>query len=438
MKRNAFTCIVLGVCSCVGALAQAENQLVEQSRVTPSKPIVAKRALSNGLPIGKDWSLVWNEEFDGTSVDEARWNRATENPSWVHPSFKTRFSEANCAVDGRGHLVIRLTREADGTIGYHPGLQTRNFQRAFGYVETRVQFTTQPGWWGSVCLIRNNSIPNYGHDTFESPQEFDIFEDFHKPKVEPTRPVAWHNTISQAYHATVMLGFQDQGDGSGAIRGNDSRKRDMAAVSKISRVLRVGRPRIEGYTGWHTVGLQWSPLEQIFYVDGQETFRQSYKDTPVTTVPLRVLIVGCLRTPAVLRKDGGALPFYGWLEDATLPDQLVVDYVRWYDVDVGDKKVPAVTVTLDGNPVALRHGQPVTLRIRAEDSDGAVKAVYLFAKGYIRAEMDVDSSQIDQTFTVGNLFEGDNTIIAMARDNDGFIGISVPLRITLPAGIGPE
>jgi hypothetical protein len=52
--------------------------------------------------------------------------------------------------------------------------------------------------------------------------------------------------------------------------------------------------------------------------------------------------------------------------------------------------------------------------------------------------MDVDSSQIDQTFTVGNLFEGDNTIIAMARDNDGFIGISVPLRITLPAGIGPE
>jgi hypothetical protein len=59
-------------------------------------------------------------------------------------------------------------------------------------------------------------------------------------------------------------------------------------------------------------------------------------------------------------------------------------------------------------------------------------------QGYIRAETNVDSAQVDQTFTVGNLFEGHNTTVAVARDNDGLIGISVPLRITLPTGNGPE
>jgi hypothetical protein len=378
------------------------------------------------------WKLVFSDEFNGTAIDDTKW-KPSDHTTWVHPGFKTRLAKENCAQDGKGNLVVQLTQDKDGSIAFNSGLMTRNFQKAFGYIETRVQFSSQPGWWGFVCTIRNNTLPNYGDDPFENPQEFDIFEDFYKPKIEPSRSAVYQNVICQAYHATVGLGFQDQGDGSGASTF-DTRKKNMLAVGKTSRVLRQAVHALKEYGGWHTIGLRWGPLEQVFYVDGQETLRLTYKDTPITTVPQKLFVGGVFKTPPKLKKDGGSLPFYGWLEDAKLPDKLVVDYVRWYEEDPGDKTAPTVTLTLDGDPNALAHGQPATFRVSAKDKDGKLQSVQLFAKGYLRAEAKTDDSQTDQVFTIRNLFEGDNTLIATAVDNDGLVGISSPLRVkvTIP------
>ena len=68
-------------------------------------------------------------------------------------------------------------------------------------------------------------------------------------------------------------------------------------------------------------------------------------------------------------------------------------------------------------------------RIRARDGDGKVASVQLFAKGYLRAEAKIDAPQADHVFTVSNLFEGDNTLIATAVDNDGLVGLSAPVRV---------
>jgi hypothetical protein len=389
----------------------------------------------SGPASGTKWKLAFGDEFDGKAIDEAKW-KPSDHTKWVHPSFKTRLAKENCLVDGKGHLVIRLTRDEDGTLAFNSGLQSRNFQNAFGYVETRAQFTTQPGWWGFVCTIRNNKLPNYGHDLFENPQEFDIFEDFYKPKLEPTRASTLHNVICQAYHATVGLGFQDQGDGSG-VSAFDTRKKDMRAVTKQARILRQATVHPKEYGGWHTIGLRWGPLEQVFYVDGQETMRLSYKDTPITTVPQKLFVGAVYRTPPTPKKPGEKPPFYGWIEDAKLPDQLVVDYVRWYDEDRGDQTAPNVTVTVDGDPNSITAGQPTTFRVDAEDKDGKLVSVQLFAKGYLRAETKVGTAQTDQTFTLSNLFEGDNTLIATAVDDHGHVGLSAPVRVKMKAAPAP-
>jgi beta-glucanase (GH16 family) len=381
----------------------------------------------SGPASGTKWKLAFGDEFDGKAIDEAKW-KPSDYRKWDHPGFKTRLAKENCALDGHGNLVIRLTRDEDGTIGFNGGLISRDFQKAFGYLETRAQFSTQPGWWGFVCTIRNNKLPNYGHDTFENPQEFDIFEDFHKPKIEPSRPARYQNVICQAYHATVGLGFQDQGDGSGATVF-DTRKKDMRAVTKPARILRQAIVPLKEYGGWHTVGLRWGPLEQVFYVDGQETMRLSYKDTPITNIPQKLFVGSAGRTPPQLKKDGGKLAFYGWLEDAKLPDRFVVDYVRWYDEDHGDQTAPSVTLTVDGDPNTIADGQPTTFRVHAEDKDGKLVSVQLFAKGYLRAETEVGGAQTDQTFTLSNLFEGDNTLIATAVDDHGHVGLSAPVRV---------
>ncbi|MEI6712130.1 MAG: glycoside hydrolase family 16 protein [Verrucomicrobiota bacterium] len=416
------------------------------------------------LPSGAKWKLVFHDEFEGNTIDWTRW-KASDHKDWVHPEFKTRQAPENCALDGEGHLVIRISRDPDGTIAYNHGLQTRDFQKAFGYIEARVQFSTQPGWWGHVCLIRNNTLTNYGDDPFENPQEFDIFEDYYKPKMHPHWPADRHNVISQAFHATVPLGFQDQGDGSG-VSAYDARKKDSLSVHKLGRVLRHEYFKPTEYGGWHTVGLRWGPLEQVFYLDGKETLRLNYKDTPITTVPQKLLTGGVFMTPNPLKKDAPNdakyPPFYGWLEDAQLPDQLVVDYLRWYEEDLAGAHIPVVTVDMIHDATyptdTFPAGAPLKFRVRAENIDGKVQSIQLFSKGYLRGEMKLGTARsnqelsvstllsgsdaqantvidadgrIDQTFTVDSLFEGTNTVLATAVDNDGHVGISAPLRIKI-------
>ena len=83
-------------------------------------------------------------------------------------------------------------------------------------------------------------------------------------------------------------------------------------------------------------------------------------------------------------------------------------------------------------------GQPTTFRVHAEDKDGKLVSVQLFAKGYLRAEAKVDAAQTDQTFTLSNLFEGDNTLIATAVDNDGLVGLSAPVRVKVKSTQSPK
>jgi hypothetical protein len=115
-----------------------------------------------------------------------------------------------------------------------------------------------------------------------------------------------------------------------------------------------------------------------------------------------------------------------------------VDYVRWYDEDRGDQTAPSVTLTVDGDPNSITAGQPTTFRVHAEDKDGKLQSVQLFAKGYLRAEAKLGAAQTDQTFTLNNLFEGDNTLIATAVDNDGLVGLSAPVRVKVKSTHSPK
>jgi hypothetical protein len=79
-------------------------------------------------------------------------------------------------------------------------------------------------------------------------------------------------------------------------------------------------------------------------------------------------------------------------------------------------------------------GSPVRFRVRAKDNDGSVKKLMLFSKGYLRAELEVDRSECEHVFTLSNLFSDENTIKAMAQDNDGLVGISPSVTLTVLTG----
>lgn len=399
----------------VGGPRDLRNPAIRKAAApTAQVSSVTKAGYREGPPAGKKWRLVFSDEFDGTALDTVKWNVQPQG-AWNWPGVKTAASPSNLYLDGQGSLVLQLTRDADGTVKHFGSINSR-FEKAYGYFETRVQFSRQPGWWTAVWMA---GYPyDCGVDGFVNSQEFDIFEDFYKPKVQ--------NDISHCYHCAVKLDrlAGDQGNAKGVGEGT------MLESTKLWRTSSGRKAVMEQYEGWHTVGFWWTPLEHVFYVDGQETLRQSYREVPVTNVPQKLWISGCLRVP----EKPTDKPFYGRLEDAQLPDRLVVDYVRVYEEDPAPRALPRVTLTTR-EPGPFKEGEPIAFDVTASATGGKVTSVMLFSMGRVRAEQQVKGTPAKATFTLTNLFPGvPNTVVAMARDDSGLVGQSAPLRLELLTG----
>ena len=360
-----------------------------------------------GPPPHKQWRLVFADEFDGDKLDESKWSRSrSSTPAFSWDGARGVLADDHAAVDGKGHFVVKVTRDEDGLYRYHHGVETKGkFQRTYGYFETRAKFSRQPGWWGAVWLYGVEVGPN----PFVMGQEIDMFEDFVKPKDKLD--------FAHCVHIDAQL---ERGPGvqcrSGTLGGNT-----LYRFSCNKTVL------VDDWDAFHVIGVEWTPLEYVFYCDGKETFRLDYTQIPVTTQPMHVLISGCFREP---RKGS----FIGHYDDAEWPDQFTVDYVRVYEEDPGDRRKPTVSLRMQTPARVVPAGQDVTIEVTAEKGDGSVTDVLLFNNGRIRGEQPAASAAF--TLPASELYTGDNVLVAMARDGDGLIGISEPLTLLVrnPSG----
>ena len=201
----------------------------DSSRKTIS---VSSRNSRQGPPADRKWKMIWNDEFDGTKLNEEKWESRNEHGKWDWPGILTRSSNDMSVLDGQGHYVISLKKDKDGAILYGNKIYSREFKKAYGYFEARMQFSTQPGWFTAFWL---SGVPyGEGRDTFVDPQEFDIYEDFYKPKSK--------YDIQQSYWAT-------SGMGEGTENQNNSLKGFTLGVKKVSRLLDCRTILFEEYGG---------------------------------------------------------------------------------------------------------------------------------------------------------------------------------------------
>ena len=119
-------------------------------------------------PEGKAWKLAWHDEFNGSTLDESKW----ETP----PDGKRRdawWMREAVSLDGKGHLVMRTFKERDR---YIDGcVRTRGkFEHAFGYYVARVKLQKQPGHWSAFWLY-NTCVGKIG-DQGRDGSEIDIME----------------------------------------------------------------------------------------------------------------------------------------------------------------------------------------------------------------------------------------------------------------------
>ena len=64
------------------------------------------------LPEGKEWKLVWSDEFDGTELDKSKWDFRREIMGTRHAAW---CGEEGIELDGNSNCVFRMI-EKDGMI----------------------------------------------------------------------------------------------------------------------------------------------------------------------------------------------------------------------------------------------------------------------------------------------------------------------------------
>lgn len=285
----------------IGSATGGAKSLVVTSIVANVPPPSLPAWLGQRPPVDGDWVKTLDENFDKDGLDLHTWNIYTDN-YW---DKRTHFSKDNALVRN-GKLVLhyekktgyhndnpndtKTVRQTDYSCGFADTYG--KWRQRYGYFEARVKLPKAPGLWPAFWTMPDRGLdagPQWARaGTGKGGMEHDILEFL--SGWGPYR----YNT---AFHW----------DGYG--------KEHKSAGTSCNYVL----PDKDGFI---TTGVYWVPGLAVYYAQGQEILR--WESPRVCNVPSYIMF---------------NMVSGGWdnqpLEDAKLPDDFIIDYVRvWQRKDL--------------------------------------------------------------------------------------------------------
>lgn len=254
---------------------------------------------------GKNWSVVFNEEFNGDDYDRSK---LTPCFDWNHGSCTSSFNKGRETYrpgqirvsDGTAKLVAEPLLPPEPNVSCYEDLCTYKagllstarpsaddgsdylFTFTYGYVEARVKFPAEPGFFTAFWMLPAN--PGY-----EYRSEIDIAE------ILGGEPM----NVFQTYHydnRTRSYRVNGEGPDNGACPVRDYSQ------------------------DWVKFGVNWQPDRIAFYINGVEC--GAFTDPAhIEDGPMQIIIQ--LMIDNQWERDAGSV-----LLDQTLVDQLEVDYIR--------------------------------------------------------------------------------------------------------------
>ena len=265
------------------------------------KDLRSAGSASDGTTVSRaaTYHLVWADEFNGTGVNTANWNIDNGNPGVNNE--KEFYQAANATVTG-GNLVITARQQSVGGQPYTSAkLETAGkFSTTFGRIEARIKLPMVQGTWPAFWMLGSNinqgtPWPNCG--------EIDIME-----HVNTT------NTILGTMHWNAGNGHVQFGGSTTTTPGDFH----VYAVE------------------WDNSGIRWY-VDNSLYVTGN--IANNINNTGAFHLPFFILL-----NLAV----GGDLPG-PTIDNASLPTQMLVDYVRVYSITPASGAPIGQTITIMGN-----------------------------------------------------------------------------------------
>lgn len=259
------------------------------------------------LPEGYDWKMVWNDEFDGTELDETKWDYRLHMMGKRHITWQ----KEGISFDGKSNIIFKIF-EKDGEI-CSTQLQTgANFADAptsssmianrfiwpvgklkepkflhrYGYYECRCKLQKMPGWWSAFWL--QSPVQGTTLNPEISGIENDIMESFEPGKI--IKHINHYNGCGADYR------YVEHGNGM-----------DISLDE------------------YHRFGMLWTEEGYTFYVDGKE---DGHSSAPVSKIPQFILLStevnGYRRDEYTATDEAKAAARAG--------DEFIVDYVRVFDI----------------------------------------------------------------------------------------------------------
>ena len=225
------------------------------------------------VPAGKQWTLIWSDEFDGARLDESKWNRLGDSKRrdgfWI---------KDDAYLSGHGTLLLRTRKDGERYTCGAVNTQGK-FEHAFGYYVARCKMPRQPGHWPAFWMMCSGvgKIGDGGRDG----TEIDIVE------------IPWRDG-----QITMNLHW----DGYGKEHQSAGTKTSIPALTE----------------GFHDYGLLWTRAQYVFYVDGKEVWSSTAG--------------GVSQVPEYLKLTEEIGKWGGDIGKAELPDYFEVDYVRVYEL----------------------------------------------------------------------------------------------------------
>lgn len=236
-------------------------------------------AADHPTPATTDLKLVWEDNFDGNTLDLSKWNYRQ-----LGKRESAMIAKECISLDGQGHLLMTVF-EKDGVL-QNPMIGTQGkFSQTFGKFAARIKFPEMQGQHGAFWMQPQNKSTAVDNPA-ESGCEIDIVEWFG----------AWR---------------KDSGIASNVYWPGPS-------GTKAHRVGKPYDPGIKPGTlvsdDFHVYAVEWDESGYIFSVDDHETYRIS---EGISKVP-QYLILSLLT--ADWEKDR--------LDRTKLPNSMIVDWVR--------------------------------------------------------------------------------------------------------------
>jgi len=252
------------------------------------------------IPRATTYTLIWSDEFNGTSLDQSKWNINTGNPGVNNE--KEYYQGDNIAVTG-GNLVITARQQSVGGQPYTSGkLDTYGkFSTASGRIEARIKLPLVQGTWPAFWMLGNNINTGAG---WPACGEIDIME-----HVNTT------NTILGTMHWNGGSGHVQYGSSTNTTPGDFH----IYAVE------------------WDNSSIRWY-VDNTLYVTGN--IANNINNTGAFHLPFFILLNLAI---------GGDLPG-NTIDNGSLPTTMLVDYVHVYSISTSGGGAPiGQTITLKGS-----------------------------------------------------------------------------------------